>query len=749
MANLLNRVAQILYTPAVAAIPATPAYCTVTYKQQVVQSSSGWSYGRGVGKAGTASRTNTPIQPEVNTGIQVTLPAGIIGNGNPSSDPEYGYGWIQNSLNVLSSSSSAYSTYSPYTLQWVVDTTVCFPEVAGSPAIPARTEYINNFGWNAGARSLDPIPDSGLFRCSVPESPMGVQVGILNAPFNHEYSDLSHSLVVRGNELEVVESGFSVFGPVALSGASEMEVSRISGVVTYRLNDVVIYQSEVPSVGTAYAAALLYSLDDFVDAPKIEALDASQSFNARTPRILINTTAGLNIVQAVVGLPFLNARLNVIDGLVRQNTPSVIAAISTDLGARIQLKVPSWEIIAKAGRPEAIPTHLLSAVPPPVLSALVFVVETVDFSQEIPAVVSAIYSVSDPLTPVMVSVDVFSPSVLGLISGGAGVTATLHGKVAGVQGMAQDSSGPLELVYGRVYESVAAVAGFAVSEGSSTESSYVTLHGKVARVRMYALDLGASPDFAGYAKVQASIPALISTATEDRLPSDWIDGSDAQFCWDWHVLESALLLVAVDSLACGSSADLVLVLELSAYDSLSLNDLSSIGQFVELLAMESISVSAESAITRKQALQYAVNYLTGALSTYTEFNFLGFTHRDGQSFAWRKDGLYRIGEPAPDQVVQALVDIGASDYKTSNLKRLQTAFVGVRTDGECYLRLTADDDMERVYQLVGRGEQLRANLAKGVSGHYWNLRLELTEASYAALDSLELEVAVVQRRSRR
>jgi hypothetical protein len=207
-----------------------------------------------------------------------------------------------------------------------------------------------------------------------------------------------------------------------------------------------------------------------------------------------------------------------------------------------------------------------------------------------------------------------------------------------------------------------------------------------------------------------------------------------------------MLLVAMDSLDAGSTADLVIVLELSGLDGLGFSDSTSLGSIVEILAMQQISIMGHAGAARRQALQYAVNYMTGALTTYQDFDFIGFTQHEGDAYAWRKDGLYRLGVDGQESM-QLLADFGATDYAEARLKRAAMGFVGVRTDGECYLRITADDEVERVYKLVGNGNQKRASLAKGVESRYWNVRLELTDASFATVDNIELEVGVTQRRS--
>ncbi|SFP52829.1 hypothetical protein [Ectopseudomonas toyotomiensis] len=246
--------------------------------------------------------------------------------------------------------------------------------------------------------------------------------------------------------------------------------------------------------------------------------------------------------------------------------------------------------------------------------------------------------------------------------------------------------------------------------------------------------------------VAVSMPCIPVVYTQvPYLDAGVYDGSDAIIATELHVLESALLLVALDSLEVAGSADMIIVLEMAAEDGISFSDDAHIGSIIEMIAMERIAVLSRSFAAHQQALQYAVNFMTGALTTYRDFDFLGFTYDEGQAYAWRKDGLYRLGGES-EEVISALVDFGASDYGDAHLKRMAMAFVGLRTDGECYLRLCTDDGPERVYKMVGDSAQKRSILAKGVTGRTWNVRLELADATYATIDSVELEVGVTQRR---
>lgn len=610
MPNRLSKLQKLSYVPATAPVPAQGAYCITT---SGVQSYSGLSLSSG--------SSAPPVQPTFS----------LLYDGA--------------TLTFLYDSSN-YSAYYPQP----ISQQVCYPAVQAKAGSPARIDVLDNFGWDAGARSIAPVANSGYFRAQLPFSPIGVQVGFCRQGYSSTYAEMTHSLVARRELFTVVEHGAQVFGPAALPASSVLEVRRAGGVVTYRVNDDEVYQSAVPSSGEIYGGALLYAATDYVDSPAIAALETPIAFAMELPPMVVAISDSEDeyaAAQLSTAPLQLLAVLDPVPGDIQFSAilPSLVMAISKEpVMNMVAAKLPAFTLRATLGRVEEVPNNFIAVTPPLVLSAH--------------------------------------------LRGGPALECRI------------------ELPFAFV-----------------------------------------AADIASYNRVDAELPIRLKVrAQASYLPSDMVDGSDAIAAADIHGLEFALLLVAMDSLDAGSSADLVIVLELSGMDGLGLSDSTSLGSIVEILAMEQVSIMGHAGAARMQALQYAVNYLTGALTTYQDFDFLGFTHHEGQAFGWRKDGLYRLGVEN-QETMNLLVDFGASDYAEARLKRAATGFVGVRADGECYLRITADDEVERVYKLIGNGNQKRAKLAKGVESRYWNLRLELTDATYAGVDNIELEVGVTQRRS--
>lgn len=144
---------------------------------------------------------------------------------------------------------------------------------------------------------------------------------------------------------------------------------------------------------------------------------------------------------------------------------------------------------------------------------------------------------------------------------------------------------------------------------------------------------------------------------------------------------------------------------------------------------------------------YAVALDTGAVTLYQGFSFAGFTGRDGAAFAWRADGVYRLGVPV-DKVapIDAHAEFPATDFGTNAVKRLQTAWLALDTDGEATLQVSVDGGERYAHRALETTGTRKVPLARGLLGRRWTFTLEMLEASQAALDSLEIEAGAAQRR---
>lgn len=330
--------------------------------------------------------------------------------------------------------------------------------------------------------------------------------------------------------------------------------------------------------------------------------------------------------------------------------------------------------------------------------------------------------------------------VEGIVPAPVGVMS--EGSYCGISGrtpVAQLSarSGPVEAVQTGVLGLVPSMTLFSLA-----------LTGTVAGVNGWALaPVGriAEGSYAGVDSTWGGHYAL--TSWGPYLPDYMHDGGDLLFAADFSYMTSAVLFIAYDGLDIGDSIDLVMLVSMEAYDYLGIGDKSTLGGVIQFLAMERVAISSTARSAQQEALQYAVNVLTGALTTYRNFGFTQFARVGGETYAAKPDGLYRLREGDDNgETMTAMIDFGSSDYGTAQGKRISSVYAGVTTDGEVYVRVTPDDGQEVVYRAVGQAPELRAPVAKGMKARHWRLRLELTDATYGDLDNVEIELGVSQRR---
>lgn len=213
---------------------------------------------------------------------------------------------------------------------------------------------------------------------------------------------------------------------------------------------------------------------------------------------------------------------------------------------------------------------------------------------------------------------------------------------------------------------------------------------------------------------------------------------------DWAMAFMPFMLVTIrERMEVGAGASILII------DHAHMDEYLALGSYIDLAGQlhvalrDGLSVGDSLAPQQDEALSYAVNLVTGAVAEYSDWGFSHYADTQGQLWACRPDGLYRLG--GGDSPINALVDFGVSDLDSVRGKSCDVVFMGLRTDGEVYLRVIADGT-EVVYRAITRGgDMYRATLAKGIRARQWNLQLEIQDASFATVDSVEMRVAGTQR----
>ena len=159
--------------------------------------------------------------------------------------------------------------------------------------------------------------------------------------------------------------------------------------------------------------------------------------------------------------------------------------------------------------------------------------------------------------------------------------------------------------------------------------------------------------------------------------------------------------------------------------------------------------------TNGALVAYVVNANTGALSTYSNFNFNSFAQMNGKLYGLADDGVYELAGATDNGVqIDATVVFGTSSLGTEQvpddiLKRLPTVYLGVNTDGAMQLNVTTNG-VTNSYTLshatttsLHTGRML---LGRGAVSRYWDFELTNVAGADFTIESITLYPEALKRR---
>lgn len=178
------------------------------------------------------------------------------------------------------------------------------------------------------------------------------------------------------------------------------------------------------------------------------------------------------------------------------------------------------------------------------------------------------------------------------------------------------------------------------------------------------------------------------------------------------------------------------------------------GQGAAVITLPRLAVSALAVSSARAAEDYVgvvLNTTTGAATTYTNMPFNSMTWFNGVVLAAGPDGIIALtGDTDRGDAVEAALAGGIADFGSAQFKRVTTAYVGYRADGDLELTLTADEHHTYSYRLLPRQldalHASRVKLGRGVDGRYWQWRVDNIDGAQFALDELALVVEPTSRR---
>jgi hypothetical protein len=161
---------------------------------------------------------------------------------------------------------------------------------------------------------------------------------------------------------------------------------------------------------------------------------------------------------------------------------------------------------------------------------------------------------------------------------------------------------------------------------------------------------------------------------------------------------------------------------------------------------------ADSGLELDPGIGLSMNLRISALTLYENFGFNSFATFNGVPLGANATGIFVIASGDLDHTaaIDATVRPGITDFEDHRQKRVTRAYVGYRTDGECVLRVSADEGEWYEYPLEDRDRDgihaTRVKLGRGAKGRYWQAEFANVAGSDFELDDMELAPEVLSRR---
>ena len=209
---------------------------------------------------------------------------------------------------------------------------------------------------------------------------------------------------------------------------------------------------------------------------------------------------------------------------------------------------------------------------------------------------------------------------------------------------------------------------------------------------------------------------------------------------------------AADSLSASESLVATCRLSESATDGLMVTDIGS-GATIALVSA-SDGVSIYEAIVQPDSLDdlvsvWVANAATAAHSRYAQYGFNSFARFGGKHYGCKSDGIYELnGDLDGTSPIKWTVTMPEMDFGTSNLKRFESIYVGMRASGQIVLKVVQDKNNIYHYDVIPSGNDARASraiLGRGLIGRYWQFELA-SDTNRAELESIDYSMAITSRR---
>jgi hypothetical protein len=213
---------------------------------------------------------------------------------------------------------------------------------------------------------------------------------------------------------------------------------------------------------------------------------------------------------------------------------------------------------------------------------------------------------------------------------------------------------------------------------------------------------------------------------------------------------SAFSHLVTDSFAMDDVPSPVGTMLITVGETVLLDDTLSISQIINGLINEGISFSVALTLDGETYLAWVMNTETYGVTNYENFRFNSMCGFGGAYYATDGTKIYRLDGATDDgTAIDAEISLGASDFGSAFLKRMERAYLGLRADGQMVLKVITDEKAEDWYTLESVPSALgesHVKIGKGLKARYWRLALRNKGGSDFTLDSLRLLPLKLSRR---
>lgn len=564
----------------------------------------------------------------------------------------------------------------------------CYPETPAVPAVPHQIEKIASSNWHASARSQQSFMPGQYFEATLRPGPVAILVAARHMTRSFSMSTFLHAVTFRTGSVTVTEGGQD---KARVAGDFEkVRVERRDGVIVYKADDVVVAEYRDTAQSTPlHAYSMLYSVGDYLDNAMFGAVAGGiSSFHITTH--LDDTPGGMCVFRIQTEATVLS------NGMAHAGGLSVMS-MRTHAEARAVWPASGESDLVMQSDVVGVVTAGSAGTSEGVTVGLGFFGLRGD-AWEVPVIRGTGYLPAPHIEGSISTAEI-------LDSGASGGYSGFHGEGFMLSGGVMSGDGDLGM------------------RGRGSQDEFLT------------------------GTVQVMLSPTIAGWVDHNAPGYSHINSTAVLA-DTLILDAAVVFAFIENVQVETYLDVYALISASLFEAVEIGGFASLKSTIELMIKESLYISqTNNYASGREAIQYAVNAVTGALSRYEGFGFKQFATVGCRTFAITDTGLFELGANEDDgDLIGAMIDFGATDYGSAQRKIVSSLYAGIDTDGDVYFRLSGDQGEERIYRPAGAGGEVRAMTAKGLAARHWRLRLVVDEASEIDLDNVEIEIGVSQRR---